>query len=127
MLRAGTACAVRISIGLTLSIGLLVAPPAGAERSFPPNAQRGEIQEQQYPYYLISQKTYQIAAGGRIYNEQNLIVMPASLPAQTLQVMYMLDFMGQISKIWLLTPAEAKKYPKPKLTDPTKPDEGSRG
>ncbi|HZP91277.1 MAG TPA: hypothetical protein VFB20_00125 [Burkholderiales bacterium] len=127
MVQAGMARAARASIGVTLSIGLLFALPAGAERNFPPNAQRGEIQAQQYPYYLISQKTYQIAAGGRIYNEQNLIVMPASLPAQTLQVMYMLDFMGQISKIWLLTPEEAKKYPKPKLTDPTRPADGSRG
>lgn len=57
--------------------------------------------------------TYRLAAGGRIYNEQNLIIVPVSLQRPRAEVMYRFDLNGDLAAIWLLTPAEAKQYPKP--------------
>jgi CHAT domain-containing protein len=56
-----------------------------------------------------------MSPGGRIFSQQNLIIMPASLQEQTAQIMYAIDFNGQLSAIWLLTPEEATKYKFSKL------------
>ena len=56
-----------------------------------------------------------MSAGGRIFNQQNLIIMPVSLQQQTAQIMYAVDINGQLAAMWLLTPAEAKKYKLSKL------------
>jgi hypothetical protein len=92
---------------LNVVLGLI---PAHAERHFPQTARRGEITAHNYPYYTIDKKTRRLAAGGKIYNEHNMIIMPASLQRQKSQVMYAMDFRGELGSIWLLTPAEAAKY-----------------
>ena len=87
--------------------------PAQAVRDFPQQARRGTITSHQYPHYRIGSTTYRIAPGGRIYNQQNLIIMPVSLPQQKTEVMYRLDIKGELSAIWLLTREEAALIPKP--------------
>jgi hypothetical protein len=94
---------------------LIVAPSAALDRFFPPNASRGELNAHQYPLYRIGDRSYRMSPGGRIFSQQNLIIMPASLQQQTAQIMYAVDINGQLSAIWLLTPEEAKKYPLSKL------------
>ena len=105
-------------MGKTLSVlGLLASllwiAPAGAVREFPQEAKRGTINSHQYPLYRIDGNSYRIAAGGRIYNEQNLIIMPVSLPKRKAEIMYRLDFRGELSAVWLLTREEAALNPKP--------------
>jgi len=91
-------------------LSLIAAPSAALDRLFPPNASRGELKAHQYPLYKIGKRTYRMSPGGRIFSQQNLIMMPASLQGQTGQIMYAVDINGQLSAIWLLTPEEAKKY-----------------
>lgn len=95
---------------------LLTAASAMAERSFPPAAKRGELKAHEYPRYQIGKAIYRISAGGRIFNEMNMIIMPVSLQKQKAQVMYLIDMNGNLSALWLLTQAEASKYPLPKPT-----------
>ncbi len=97
-------------LGLLASL-LWMSPPSAA-RDFPQQAKRGTITAHQYPQYRIGSSTYRLAAGGRIYNEQNMIIMPASLQKPKAEVMYRLDFRGELSAIWLLTPEEAVRIPK---------------
>ncbi|MGH9578849.1 MAG: hypothetical protein ACRD3R_15540 [Terriglobales bacterium] len=59
----------------------------------------------------IGARTLRLAAGGRILNRQNLIIMPASLQSQTAQIMYTTDMNGDLSRVWLLTAEEAARYP----------------
>jgi len=89
-----------------------------AERNFPQDAKRGEMKAFQYPYMKIGGKKLHMSAGSRIYNEQNLIIMPSSLQKQTAQIMFSTDIGGEISEVWLLTAEEAKKLP---LKGPAKP------
>ena len=101
------------AITITLLIALLFYwPAAEAARNFPENARRGTITEHQYPIYKIDSEIYRIAAGGRILNQQNLIIMPASFHGPA-EVMYRLDNRGELSVIWLLTREEAALFPKP--------------
>jgi hypothetical protein len=87
------------------------ATSAMAERNFPQNARRGEMKAFQFPYMKIGDKTLHLSAGSRIYNQQNFIVMPASLQTQSAQIMFATDIGGELSEVWLLTAEEAKKHP----------------
>ena len=103
---------------------------AHADRTFPPNAKRGEMKKFAYPNMKIGDKTLRLSAGSRIFNEQNFIIMPASLQKQSAQIIYATDINGDLGTVWLLTAAEIKKYPykapaKP-VTNPTGGDAGRK-
>ena len=87
------------------------ATQAFAERTFPEQAQRGELKAYEYPSMKIGDNVYRLSPGSRIFNQQNLIIMPASLQVQTAPVMYLLDMSGDLSRIWLLTGEEAARLP----------------
>lgn len=87
------------------------ATQAFAERTFPEQAQRGDLKAYAYPSMKIGDNVYRLSPGSRIFNQQNLIIMPASLQVQTAPVMYMLDTSGDLSRIWLLTGEEAARLP----------------
>ena len=131
--RATGACVRMLSLRPLLPILLfaclatMLMPAADAVRKFPANAQRGEIKAHQYPYYTIGKTTYRMGAGGKIVNEQNMIVMPASVQRQTAHVMYTVDVGGNLHRVWLLTPAEAEfhKLPKSDKSDKKKQNEGT--
>jgi hypothetical protein len=98
---------VLVACGILLSV-------AAYGRDFPQDSKRGEVTQFNYPQVKIGKTVYHIPPGGRIFNEHNLIIMPAAMPA-TAQVIYRLDAIGQIKSIWLLTPEEIKKFgPAPK-------------
>ena len=90
---------------------MLCATQACAGRDFPQQAKRGDMQQYRYPLMKIDDRVYRLAAGSKLYNEQNLIIMPASLSVQTAPVMYLLDISGDLSRIWLLTREEAAQHP----------------
>ena len=103
---------------LIAGLTAMLTSVADAARTFPANAQRGEVKAHQYPYYTIGKVTYRMGAGGRIYNEHNMIVMPASVLQKTAHVMYTVDLGGNLHRMWLLTPAEAAIHKLPKYDDP---------
>jgi hypothetical protein len=90
------------------------ATQAIAERTFPERAKRGDLQAYEYPSMKIGGHVYRLSPGCRIFNRQNLIIMPVSLPARTGPVMYLLDMSGDLSRIWLLSAEEAARLPVPK-------------
>ena len=92
-----------------LMLGLCT--PVLAFRTFPPDVRRGEIIAHQYPALKIGATTYQLAPGAKIFNWQNMIMVPTALPARRLQVLYTVDFNGHLSAIWLLTDEELRRFP----------------
>lgn len=92
-------------------LALAGATQALAERTFPEQAKRGDLKAYEYPSMKIGDRVYRLSPGSRIFNEQNLIIMPASLQVQTAPVMYMLDMSGDLSRLWLLTGEEAATVP----------------
>jgi hypothetical protein len=99
-----------LHVFLASLLALLCATQACAGRDFPPQAKRGDMQAYRYPLMKIDERVYKLAAGSHLYNEQNLIIMPASLNIQTAPVMYLLDTGGDLSRIWLLTREEAAQH-----------------
>jgi len=104
---------VRVAAGalaLAAVLGLLLPAPTGAQQArpvqLPADARFGELKGLAYPLARIGKDTLRLAPGARIYNTQNLIVMPASVTG-TGPVLYELDFQGEVAQLWLLTPEEA--------------------
>ena len=77
------------------------------ERPFPGHAKRGKMSPAAHPMIVIEGKTRQLSPGARIWNENNLIEMPASLRGSDIVVNYTENDQGDIDRVWILTPEEA--------------------
>ena len=95
---------------MALSLTLLLGGAAAlAARVLPSDAHFAEDAEFRYPYVTANKQTLRLAVGARIYNEHNLIVMPATVPPKA-NVLFKTDINGDVSRVWLLTDDEAKAY-----------------
>jgi hypothetical protein len=93
---------------LALLIAALVLPAAAAAqaRQIPDDAKRGKIVQIQDIMVEIDGRPMRLSAAAQIRSQDNLIIMPMSLPRGAL-VKFTLDGTGQIHRVWLLTPEEA--------------------
>ena len=94
-------------MGLILSSTVLSA--AAFERSFPDKAKRGTMSPAPYPTIIVDGKERRLTAGGRIWNQDNLIQMPATLRPGDYVVNYTESLQGEIDRIWILKPQEAER------------------
>jgi hypothetical protein len=104
-------------LGCVLALG---APPGAvsAARNLPKDARFGKLTAFTYPYASIGGKALRMSPGAKIYNEQNLIIMPVAMRQQA-KVLYRLDNAGSLSAIWLLTEHEAAAFERSSV--PAKP------
>ena len=75
-------------------------------RTIPAEAKRASLSHVQGMTVEIDGKKTVLAAGAQIRDANNMIVLPAALPAGVL-VKYMPDAQGQVWRIWILSPQEA--------------------
>lgn len=114
-----------LRILLVLTAAVLSATAAWAQQqrpvALPANATFGELTVFQYPEAKIGKKVLRLSPAAKIYNTQNLIVMPSTVTGKS-GVLYRLDGTGQISHLWLLTGEEAAaRRPKLLKTKPVQP------
>jgi hypothetical protein len=84
-------------------------PAFALDRPFPASTKRGEMTPALHPAIVIEGKTRQLSPGARIWNEDNLIQMPASLRGTNFVVNYTENEQGEIDRVWILTPDEARR------------------
>jgi hypothetical protein len=77
-------------------------------RTLPADAYFGKVTAFQYPMVKIDSKHLRLSPGAKIYNQQNMIIMPPAM-VQKAKVLYRTDLTGQVSGLWLLTPLEAER------------------
>lgn len=100
----------RIAVGAALCVALsLGGAVAFAVRSLPSDATFAADAEFRYPYVKAKKQVLRLAVGVRIYNERNLIIMPATVPAKA-NVLFKTDINGDVSRVWILTDDEAQAY-----------------
>ncbi len=75
---------------------------AQLKRSFPEKARLARLEMRLFPEALLDGESVRLAAGVRIHDANNRIVMPASLSG-THDVLVDDDASGQIARIWILT------------------------
>jgi len=72
----------------------------------PEDSRRGYIRHVEEMAVTVDDKAMQLAAGAIIRNQQNLIIVPVTLPREGAWAAYNLDRDGQVFRVWLLTPVE---------------------
>ncbi|HZW20250.1 hypothetical protein [Noviherbaspirillum sp.] len=89
---------------------LLLAGAAayGADRPFPAPTKRGTMTPAPFPEIVIDGKLRRLSPGARIWNQDNLIEMATAIRGSNLAVNYTENFQGDIDRVWLLTPEEAR-------------------
>jgi hypothetical protein len=103
-----------VAIGL---IGVSIARPAQAQvmRAFPEKSKAGTFVVGIAPDVMIDGKAFRLAPGAMIRNEQNMIVMSASLGNASFPVRYTIDPLNNIQFVWFLNPSEiARERQKPR-------------
>jgi len=78
----------------------------------PEDSRRGYIRHVEEMAVTVDDKAMQLAAGAIIRNQQNLIIVPVTLPREGAWAAYNLDRDGQVFRVWLLTPDELAR-PRP--------------
>jgi len=97
---------LRKLLALLLCALLLPAAALGQLRQIPDNARRGSIVHIQDAVVEIDGARMRLSAGAQIRSRDNLYIVPMSLPRGA-PVKYTLDSLGQIHRVWVLTPEEA--------------------
>lgn len=88
------------------------------ERPFPPTVKRGTMSPAAHPEIVIDGKVRRLSPGARIWNQRNLIEMPAALRGSELPVNYTEDIQGKIDRVWILTADEASRPVKKQVNSP---------
>jgi hypothetical protein len=109
LLRIPTLNVRGLSALLTLCLSLMAAQVVDAQRQLPQDGQYVKRAEFNYPFVKLGKKVLRLAVGSRIYNDQNLIIVPNAAP-RSADVLYKIDINGEISQIWILTPDESKAF-----------------
>jgi hypothetical protein len=78
----------------------------------PAEAQRGVIRHLKEMAVAVDNRPVQLAPGAQIRNQQNLIIVPMSIPPGGAPADYILNVDGELFRAWLLTPRELAQ-PKP--------------
>ncbi|HEY6514150.1 MAG TPA: hypothetical protein VI032_19385 [Burkholderiaceae bacterium] len=105
-----TRCVAALLLALVLAGNTLAQT---VQRNFPANALRGEIAFGQPPEVLVNGQPARLAPAARIRGLNNLIVMSGALMGQKAAVNYVLDPLGLVLDVWILTDVERKKQPWP--------------
>jgi hypothetical protein len=75
-------------------------------RDFPPLSKTGTLRGFDRPFVKIGSKTYQLAPAARIFDQNNRLIQPATLPAGA-KIVYKLEVQtGFLHELWLLLPGE---------------------
>ena len=83
-------------------------------RQLPVNGKLGELTgPQPFPLVQINNKVLRLAPGGRIFNEENRIIVHSYLPQQA-YVYFVVDMNGDVLRIYLLRPGELESLQRPR-------------
>ena len=102
---------------IALFAAVLIAAPVLAQtvnRPFPATALRGEIAFGQPPEIQLNGQAARLSPGARIRGSNNLIVMSSALLGRSAVVHYVVDPVGLVHDVWILTDDERAKLPWPK-------------
>ena len=79
-------------------------------RAIPKEAVVGELRHLEAMVVEIDGKPRSLSPGAQIRDPDNRLVLPVSL-VETTQVRYLVDAMGMVHRVWILSPAEKAALP----------------
>jgi hypothetical protein len=99
---------IRALLGLAACVVVSSVAAQTAFRTIPADAKPGQLSHVRENILSLDGRQIQLAPGGQIRGANNLIMLPTTLPPDSL-VKYQLDASGQLTRAWILTPEEAAK------------------
>jgi hypothetical protein len=104
---------------LAAAVTLHLPAPAAAQVArrlppIPPTAQSGVLVVTVPPEVLLDGKYARLSPGARIHGYDNMLVMSASIVGRQFPVRYLLEPLGMVHEVWILTAAEVAALPKGK-------------
>ncbi len=100
------------AVAVTVMLAGVTGSASAIDRPFPTFAKRGVMKPDLFPAIIIDGRPRNLTPGARIWNANNLIDMPASLPTRSVIVNYTEDENAYIDRVWILTAEEASQSPK---------------
>jgi len=94
-----------MTVAAIVSVQICAPAAAQVNRIIPIEAVPGRFKPAIFPEAFINGQPVRLGAGARIYDEQNMIRMPASLSGDY-RVAFVRGSMGDILQIWMLSEAE---------------------
>ncbi|MBE7420595.1 MAG: hypothetical protein HS128_23105 [Ideonella sp.] len=101
---------------VALLTGFMLIAGATAQtvkRNFPANALRGGIAFGQPPEVVLNGQPTRLSPGARIHGLNNMLVMSGALVGGSAVVNYVVDSLGLVQEVWILTDAERARQPWP--------------
>ena len=83
-------------------------------RSIPDDAKRGQLRHVREMIIEIDGDRVLLSPGSQIRSIENRIVLPSSLPQESVLVKYMTDAGGLVHRVWILSQEEAARPDKQK-------------
>ena len=98
------------SYAFTIALALAAAGNASAQlRSIPDDAKRAHLRYVREMIVEINGERVLLSPGSQIRSIDNRIVLPSSLPQESLLVKYMTDAGGHVHRVWILSQEEAAR------------------
>lgn len=98
---------------VALAIAPALASAQAAARPIPEDAQRGTLSHLAETTLSLDGRAVKLAPGGTIRDASNLVIMPVTVPRDSI-VRYRTNAAGEITSAWILTPEEAARPDGPK-------------
>lgn len=98
---------------LVLSLAFVMPTALAFERTFPESARRAMLRMGTFPMVTLDTDNKQLSVAIRIWNQYNILVLPAHMEATEMIVNYTEDFDGNINRIWILNEEEIRRLPLP--------------
>jgi hypothetical protein len=108
ILRSAIPIRAFVALAGALVLAGAVAAQTAVFRTLPENAKRGYLSHVRENVVELDGRRVRLAPGAQIRGANNLIVLPAALPRNSL-VKYQLNGSGELARVWILTAEEAAK------------------
>lgn len=115
MRRPGSIKALRLlaqvlaALLMSVLIGIAAAPAQAQIRPIPASAKLATLKLGVFPEAELNGKAVRLGPGTRIYNQDNIIVIPSTLLGVTTVVAYVTGTLGEVVSVWILKDAEIKE------------------
>jgi hypothetical protein len=91
---------------LSVLVAVAAAPAQAQVRTIPPNAKLATLKLGVFPDAELNGKAVKLGPGTRIYNQDNIIVVPSTLMGVKAVVAYVTGSLGEVVAVWILKDAE---------------------
>ena len=115
MRRPGSIKALRLlaqvlaALLVSIFIGIAAAPAHAQIRPIPAEAKLATLKLGVFPDAELNGKAVKLGPGARIYNQDNIIVVPSTLLGVTTVVAYVTGSLGEVVSLWILKDAEIQQ------------------